>query len=140
MKAFASTQRFRMWEYTVSHSTLLLRHRSDFTTVDIVFSGVDYLEIPDVFNGLEIGAPNAQEKGRLLVRANKTQENGRLPSYRSYLLSTESRRFFVVAASCVICESEAGIQSLRDWGDKSQINILYTSLNPAAEAYQSRNQ
>jgi len=140
MEAFSSTQRFRMWEYIVSHSTLLLRHRSDFTTVDIIFSGVDYLEIPDMFNGLIIGAPNAQEEERLLVRANKKEENGRLPTYRSYLLLTESRRFFVVAASCVICESEAGIQGLLDWGDRSQINIIYTSLNPSAEAYQSQNQ
>lgn len=138
MEAFASTQRFRMWEYIVSHSTLLLRHRSDFTTVDIIFSGVGYLEIPDMFNGLIIGTPNAQEEERLLVRANKDEENGRLPDYRSYLLLTENRRFFVVAASCVICESEAGVQSLLDWGDRSQINIIYTSLNPSAESYQNR--
>lgn len=140
MKTFASTQRFRMWEYTVSHSTLLLRHRSDFATVDIIFSGVDYLEIPDTFNGLEIGAPTAQEEERLLARANKKKENGRLPDFRPYLLLTESRRCFVVAASCVVCESKAGIQGLFDWGDRSQINIVYTSLNPSAEEYQSRKQ
>jgi hypothetical protein len=84
---------------------VLLRHRSDFATIDLLFSGVDYLEIPYRFNGLEIGAPTAQEEERLLARANKKKENGRLPDFDPYRLLTESRRCFVVAASCVLAVS-----------------------------------
>jgi hypothetical protein len=137
VKSFISTLRFRLWEHTVSHSTLLLRHRSPSVTVDIIFSGVDYMEIPDLFNGLEIGSATAQEEERLLVRANKKREN--LPSYRAYLLLTGNRRFFIVAANCVVCESESGIAHLLSWGDRSQIKIVYTSLNPSAEEFQRRN-
>ncbi len=140
MDNFQSALRFRLWEYTVSHSTLLLRHHEEDPafSIDILFSGVIYLDIPDQFSGLAIATPTVTEEESLLRRCHKGKEP--LPDYQSYLLQTGSSRYFVVASSCCVYEHQRGWDSsLLDYWNHPTGKLLYRKLNPAAMAYQQQN-
>ena len=140
MKSFISELRFRLWEYSVSHSTLLIRHHETDTsrTVDIIFSGVTYVEIPALFYGLEIGDPTAKEEESLLRRCQKVKEP--LPTDKPYLIRTGNVRYFLVASSCRVYESQRGWESsLIDYWGPNEATLLYLSLNPAAVEYQRNN-
>jgi len=65
--SFKSSRKFRIWMYTVSHSTLILRSEKQYSdvdydlkydepniTIDLIFSGVDFISIPDSFANLEV--------------------------------------------------------------------------------------
>lgn len=60
-----SNRVFQTWSYTVSHSTLIIRSAMKFKdqenydksldfNIDIEFSAVMYMDIPSLFNGMEI--------------------------------------------------------------------------------------
>ncbi|NNT72139.1 hypothetical protein HKT18_13150 [Flavobacterium sp. IMCC34852] len=64
---FNSQRIYRIWMYTVSHSTLILRSEKQYfdvdyafkydepdLTIDVIFNGVDFISIPDSFNEIEI--------------------------------------------------------------------------------------
>jgi len=62
---FHSDGQFRVWEFWVSHSMLLIRSaHSDEPSqnVDLVFHGVNFMSIPSLFRGLTVteGDPEAQ--------------------------------------------------------------------------------
>jgi len=67
MGKYKSKRYFRIWFYTVSHSTLLIRSEKQYsdvdyrinyedpdTTIDLEFSAVDFISIPKDFDGVEI--------------------------------------------------------------------------------------
>ena len=54
---FRSDRRFRVWEFWVSHSMLLIRSAHSEVSphnVDLVFNGVSFLSIPWLFEGLTV--------------------------------------------------------------------------------------
>jgi len=64
---FKSNRIFRIWMYTVSHSTLILRSEKQYVdvnydfkyddpeaTIDLIFSAVDFISIPEWFDAVEI--------------------------------------------------------------------------------------
>jgi hypothetical protein len=54
---FQSGRHFQVWRYTVSHAQLLLRSTRDdshTTRIDVLFKGVDRVDLPTSFNGLSI--------------------------------------------------------------------------------------
>jgi hypothetical protein len=66
-KNFKSKRIFRIWFYAVSHSTLILRSEKQYfdvdynikyddpnTTIDIILKGVDFISIPNRFDGIEV--------------------------------------------------------------------------------------
>jgi hypothetical protein len=81
---------FKLWLYTVSHSTLIIRSERQYpdvdydceyspnTTIDIVFSGVDYIALPDQLEEVEI-----QKLGNKFV-------------------FNENEDGFVIASNCII--------------------------------------
>jgi hypothetical protein len=57
-KALLSSERhFQIWQYTVSHSQLLLRANPDRASrkrVEVLFKGVEWLQLPTVLEGLTV--------------------------------------------------------------------------------------
>jgi hypothetical protein len=52
---FHSLEKFKMWEYRVSHQSLLIRNiKSAGGNTDMIFMGVEYLNIPVLLNGVEV--------------------------------------------------------------------------------------
>lgn len=64
---FISERKYKIWMYTVSHSTLILRSEKQYfdveydfqyeepnSTIDVIFTSVDFISIPDFFDRLEI--------------------------------------------------------------------------------------
>ncbi|GAA4917539.1 hypothetical protein LX16_3885 [Stackebrandtia albiflava] len=60
---YRSDLRFRMWEYTVSHSTVLFRGDSapDGTFTDLIFKPVDHLDVPTELDGVTVRYPTEAE-------------------------------------------------------------------------------
>jgi hypothetical protein len=105
-----SDRAFKIWEYQISHGQLLIRSPKApatdksperVTNLDVVCLGVDYMAVPRVFHGLELTVPTADEIQHL--------ENllGRViaPSHVK-ILTSEGKRFPVVASSVSICEND----------------------------------
>jgi hypothetical protein len=66
-KKFKSQRIYRIWMYTVSHSTLIIRSEKQYfdvdyevkydkpnLTIDVIFTAVDFISIPESFNDIEI--------------------------------------------------------------------------------------
>jgi len=74
---FQSDRRFELWDYSPSHSRLLLRsprNQTEGTTtnLDVIFRGVDRIDLPTLFHGLTITEDPEQvhpdrEPGQYLV-------------------------------------------------------------------------
>jgi hypothetical protein len=69
--SFLVERRFRIWRYTVSHMTLLLRsaawHEGQ-ETVDVWFDGVKAMNLQESFGPLTIRVAGPDERGQLLTR------------------------------------------------------------------------
>jgi hypothetical protein len=90
-------RRFRMWDYRVSHDQMLLRSpksEEHLRNQDLVFVGVQYLELPTMLKELALVEPKAVERERV------AQVLGRsIPEDQVFVLSTGQSRFLVVAAA-----------------------------------------
>jgi len=50
-------RKFKMWDFHITHSQLLLRSHSTVThpkNIDIIFGDVDYVELPTILFGLDL--------------------------------------------------------------------------------------
>lgn len=57
LNSFDSDRHFQLWRYTVSHSQLVLRATRDEahpTRVEVLFKGVDSVDLPTSFDGLHV--------------------------------------------------------------------------------------
>ena len=57
LETFDSDRYFQVWHFTVSHTQLLLRSNRDDnhpTRVEVLFKGVQRLDIPSSFDGLHV--------------------------------------------------------------------------------------
>ncbi|TDP02451.1 hypothetical protein [Flavobacterium sp. 245] len=70
-KDFICNRNYRIWMYTVSHCTLILRSEKQYfdveyndkydnpnTTIDVILNGVDFISIPSNFDGIYIKKDN----------------------------------------------------------------------------------
>ena len=65
---FASPRTFRVWLYSVGHSTILLRSMKEpgaSSRIDVVFKPVRYMALPTALTGLEVRLANAAELAAL---------------------------------------------------------------------------
>lgn len=98
---------FQLWEYRVSHGSLLIRSpqgTDSKVNVDLVCSGVEYLAVPRFLRGLEIVEPTQEELQcleRLLSRP--------LSASTVRILASSGQRFPIVAASFKLGENERDI-------------------------------
>ena len=107
MKKTFDKRDFQLWEYRVSHGSLLVRSPkagSYKTNLDLVFSGVEYVASPRHLISLEIDEPTPDEVRhvRECIASNVHLE------YVTILVA-EGRRHFVVAAGLQVSENDMGI-------------------------------
>jgi hypothetical protein len=98
---------FKLWEYRVSHSQLLIRRprlSEASRNVDLKFYDVEYVDLPSVFPGLEIAEANQKEIAFASGRLGRPVE-----SERVIVLESRGERYIVVAGALVVEESATGI-------------------------------
>ena len=112
---FTSTRQFQLWRYTVSHSQLLLRSNKgdDYSTrLEVLFKGVDWMSLPTILDGLEIGECGPDS----LPTIKETCFVPNASHHRCFQVSTSVERGFVVASSVFVAEDD---------GDYSTPSTLY---------------
>jgi hypothetical protein len=90
-------RRFQLWEYHVSHGSMLIRSPrgpENATTVDLVFVGVEYVSAPRHLRGLELVDATAEDVSRATTAIGRPIENSRV-----YVLKVGDQRHLVVAVS-----------------------------------------
>jgi hypothetical protein len=83
---------FQVWEFRVSHSQLLIRSpRSSEApkNIDVVFVGVAFMEVPDIFRGLSVREGDSSQKGHIV-----------------YVLTSQGQQYRIVAAGATVIENE----------------------------------
>ena len=101
------SRRFQLWEYRVSHGSLLVRSPKgpDATTnVDLVFDGVEYICCPRMLRGAELVEATPEDIQRVRRDVGEVREPDRL-----FVLVSGGARYFVVASSCRVDEHTADI-------------------------------
>jgi hypothetical protein len=101
---YKSDRIFKMWSYSVSHSTLLLRSTNDEEdetkalqegyNIDIEFSGVRYLDLPATFNSIII----QELTENITERFDNYSKN---LGYKFFEIISD-RKYFVIASNCTI--------------------------------------
>ena len=102
-----STRRFQLWEYRVSHGSLLIRSPKgpeEPTNVDLVFAGVEYIGCPRMMRGLGVVDPSPQDTRIAQASAGEFREPDRL-----FVLLSGGVRHFIVATSCRLDEHDTDI-------------------------------
>lgn len=98
---------FRVWEFRVSHDQLLLRSprtAQHSQNLDIIFAGVDYLDLPTKLGEIELTHPAADDLRR--VHAAYRED---VAERDVHVIVSGGRRFVVVAAGMKIIESDMDI-------------------------------
>jgi len=100
MTDFRSQRTFRIWDYSVSHSQLLVRSAHDQSdectdNVDLIFSGVFYIALADIFRGLAVRSPSEAELDDIEERSGVAED----ATHRYYVLTSGGREYVVGAAS-----------------------------------------
>jgi hypothetical protein len=105
MDDFQSDRVFRIWDWSISHCRLLLRspRRPDDPStlnVDVMFSGVFYLELRESLEGLWIGAPSAEDDARMRSRVPPGTHG------RYFALRSGGKQYVVGAAHMEVAEND----------------------------------
>ena len=117
---------FKLWAYSVSHSTLIIRSEKQYedviydkvyennVTVDIEFSGVNYMDIPSVFKHLNIEKIDGDMPSKF---SQEIRQGTKL-----YCLNNS---FYILASSCIIGESTWSIEDrIHDMSLKYQKELI----------------
>ncbi len=102
-----SDRTFQLWEYHVSHGSLLIRSprgEDRRSNIDIICTGVEYLDVPRFLRGLEIAAPTLHEVQDLSKRVGK-----QLTSQVVHILASAGERFRIVSGTFSVDENEVDI-------------------------------
>jgi hypothetical protein len=108
MIAYHPDRRFQLWEYKVSHGSLLLRSPrgpKQASNIDVVFVGVTYLALPRVMHGLAI------EDATVAESIGPEVPNTHVAETRTFVLTSEGHTHSVVAVACRVSENSADIFS-----------------------------
>jgi hypothetical protein len=100
-----SNRHFQVWQYTVSLARLYLRStktEKDPKNIDVVFLGVQYIDLITEFDGLQIVAPTPEEEERARTLSNRREFQ---PDWVRALM-TGPRRSLVIAAGMSIRANE----------------------------------
>lgn len=108
MNHFESNSIFNLWSYDVSHSCLLLRGKrslplkgiEDNKNLDLFFYATSYIEIKDFFRGVLIKSASKKEIAYLKQRTTIDENTN------AYVITSENKRYFIVASSLSIFENE----------------------------------
>lgn len=106
MIAVYSDREFKIWDYRVSHGSLLIRSPKGTgisRNVDLVFVGVDYMALPSRLHGAMLSFGTVED------RMTVTALIGDSYAGQVYVLVSEECRHFVVAAACQVDENDKDI-------------------------------
>lgn len=98
---------FKIWEYHVSHSQLLVRSPrggSFKKNVDLILKGVDFIQCRPLLPALRLDVPTDSER-----RTFHSIATSRRPHSGIFVLLSRDVRNFIVATSMRVEESELGI-------------------------------
>jgi hypothetical protein len=107
MSPLMKEREFQLWEYRVSHGSLLIRSPAgpeSETSIDIIFVGVEYLAAPRQLGEITISEADEIEIGRLEEILGK-----RLPPSRVWALQGSRQRSLVVAVALKVQEHRGDI-------------------------------
>ena len=96
-------RRFQLWEYRVSHGSLLIRSPKGpdaETNIDLVFSGVEFVGCPRMLRGLELVEVTPDDVQRVGAEFGPVVA----PDHVFVLLSAGARHL-VIASSCRVSEN-----------------------------------
>jgi hypothetical protein len=119
MELLTVSRAFSIWDYTVSHSTLLLRsvEADAFATrFDVMFKPVAALKLPTHMSGLTVRDSNSDEEDELRSEASLLAGvSARLTGadesdYRLFVLDCDGAVGWVLASVMVAYEDEAGYE------------------------------
>lgn len=100
-------RRFQLWEYKVSHGSLLVRSPRGPEVehnIDLMFAGVEYLSSPRHLRGLELDHGDQSDVDTAVAALGREA----VPE-RVFVLTSEGRRHLVVAAGYRIREHRGDI-------------------------------
>ena len=103
-------RKFQLWEYKVSHGSVLIRSPSGpeiSTNIDLVFRGVAFLSLPRHLGEIKFASPTELEMSYLVTTLGKEKLEG----YKTWVLCSSISRFLVVGAYLEISENSADIFS-----------------------------
>ncbi len=99
-----SLRTFQVWEYRVSLGQLLIRspiNASYDYNQDLIFMGVQYMSLPNRFEGIELVEPTDEEIQHIKKYVKNGHEMNKL-----YILESKEIRFSVFAVSMKISENK----------------------------------
>ena len=102
MSVLTQGRQFQLWEYHVSHGSLLIRSPAGpgaATNVDIICVGVEYVSAPRHLGEIELSTATADE----IQSVERVLQRSVLPS-RLRVLQSSKGRFLVVAADLKVQE------------------------------------
>ncbi len=99
-----SGRTFRVWEFRVSHDQLLLRSARTERhpkNVDIIFAGVDFVNLPTKLGEIEISNPTADDLRRVHVAFRED-----VAERDVHVIVSHGKRFVIVAAGMKVIEND----------------------------------
>lgn len=100
---FQSDRHFKLWDYSVSHMQMLLRspRTPDIeTNIDVVFWGVEFVELPTSLLGIEIIAASSGDASDLRARLKRNVEPGGL-----FRVVSSGNSYVVVASGFTVFQN-----------------------------------
>ncbi len=107
VKTSFNNRAFQLWEYKVSHGSLLIRSPKSpeiGNNIDLTCAGVEYMAVPRHIVGLDLVEPTQDEIKILSQVLGKALERAHVR-----IIASGGRRFPIVAASFRISENEGDI-------------------------------
>lgn len=98
---------FQMWEFHVSHGSLLIRSPrgvGHVSNLDLMFFGVEYLDVPRFLRGLRVENATPQELKSFQQKIGK-----QISPSSAFILTSSGQRFVVLAAGMRFDENEMDI-------------------------------
>ncbi|WP_432946218.1 hypothetical protein ACQPXM_07650 [Kribbella sp. CA-253562] len=102
MIASFQNRRFQVWEYRVSHGSLLVRSPrgpENETNVDLIFVGVEFMSVPRHLNGIELHVGGDADVRRATEGLGYAVDAGQV-----FALISGGRRHVIVAAGQRVTE------------------------------------
>ena len=103
MSATYPDRRFQLWEYRVSHGSLLIRSPKGpdaETNIDLVFSGVEFVGCPRMLRGLELVEVTPDDVQRVGAEFGPVVAPDQV-----FVLRSAGARHLVIASSCRVSEN-----------------------------------
>jgi hypothetical protein len=121
---FQSDREFKFWDYNVSHKQMLVRspRTPDLSSnIDVVFWGVEFVEIATALIGVEIELATHAQLAAIAARCKDIANRGNV-----YVVSSENKQYGVVAA---------GFKVLQNTLDIFDSTLLYFGRDRPSEEY-----